>query len=759
MASINIQSFSGDIEIASNLTVNANTFHVDSVAKRIGIGKTDPAFALDVSGTINATSLYAGGSELQTGPWSSNASNIYYTTGAVGVGTDSPTKTLEVQGTLRLSNATTGEVSDLHVIEPHTWDTGTPIITPDRYQGDKFGWSVAISGDGMYVIGGAPYDDLTYTDQGSVYIYNRTGLIWSSPAKLNESAADRAPNNNFGLSVALSNDGTYAIVGSPFIDSPSSDSGAAYIFTRTGTNTWTQQQKLVPTDGVTSDWFGFSVDISDDGTYAIVGTPLEEDPGAGTNLGCAYIFTRSGSSWTQQQKIVATDKTSDDWFGATIAISGDGNYAIVGAYYNDDGGTNSGSAYIFTRSGSTWTQQKKLVATDHSTGDEFARSVAISRDGTYALVGSPYDDDGNYNNGSVYSFKRTGISWDNGIKILPSDPWSGGNFGYSVDISPDGAYAIVGTPNYRATSTNQGAAHIFRRTGTNTWDTGNRIVAADALASDYFGWSVSISEDATYATVGAYAKDYIYSDTGGIYIFKQDSVALSSTSRITAAGSVLSFTGQHMCFPDGPMSQGQIVSANKNKYVSLNGPLTTGAQAIKSSESIPVVCLSNVVNDKNVFGVVDRHEHGGTARVQQNGIGNVTQEKERGDNRVIVNSIGEGAMWVTNTNGNLVSGDYITTSNVAGYGQKQDDDIVHSYTVAKITMDCDFEPEDLPIQVIKKDAEGNNILDTYGRIQWEDMDRTEKAYRIRYLTTEGQTTDQANAVWRAAYVGCTYHCG
>jgi hypothetical protein len=160
-----------------------------------------------------------------------------------------------------------------------------------------------------------------------------------------------------------------------------------------------------------------------------------------------------------------------------------------------------------------------------------------------------------------------------------------------------------------------------------------------------------------------------------------------------------------------------------------------------------------------VFGVVDHQEQSGTTRIQESGIGKVTQEKEWGDNRVIVNSLGEGAIWVANTNGNLVSGDYITTSNIAGYGQKQESEFLANYTVAKITMDCDFNPEDLPVQVIKKDAEGNNVLDTYGRLQWEDTDRTQKAYRIRYLTTDGQRTDQANAVWTAAYVGCTYHCG
>jgi hypothetical protein len=400
------------------------------------------------------------------------------------------------------------------------------------------------------------------------------------------------------------------------------------------------------------------------------------------------------------------------------------------------------------------------VATDPAQNDYFGYSVSISDDGAYAIVGVPNVDSNGLNEvGAAYIFKRTGTTtWDAGTKIVkPGSRNAYDEFGRSVAMSSDGTYAIVGA--YRE-EIYTGAAYIFKRTGT-TWDTGTKIVATDPSYNTYFGESVSISGDGAYAMAGAR-----YDDNGGLnnngaaYIFTPDlGPALSSTLPIIADGTVLSFTGQHMCCPDGPMSQGQIVSANKNKYITLNGPLTTGAQAIKSSESIPVVCLSNVANDISVFGVVDCYEQGGTTRLQESGIGKVTQEKELGDNRVIVNSIGEGAMWVTNTNGNLASGDYITTSNVMGYGQKQDDDTVYSYTVAKITMDCDFEPKDLPVQVIKKDAEGKNVLDTYGRIQWEDTDRTEKAYRIQYLTTEGQTTDQANAVWTAAYVGCTYHCG
>jgi len=225
-------------------------------------------------------------------------------------------------------------------------------------------------------------------------------------------------------------------------------------------------------------------------------------------------------------------------------------------------------------------------------------------------------------------------------------------------------------------------------------------------------------------------------------------------SAITVIGTeITSFTGQHVCFPYGDMEQGLVVSANKNKYVSLNG-VTTGLSAIRSDESLPIVSLSNASNDGSVFGVVHELETGGTTRNRIVGGVNTKTQKMVGDNRAVVNSLGEGAMWVANTNGNLVSGDYITTSNVAGYGQRQDDDILHNYTVAKITMDCDFNPQEVPVQVIKEE------LDSYGRIQWEDHPtETEKAYKIRYLDATGVQTDEANAVHIAAFVGCTYHCG
>jgi hypothetical protein len=287
----------------------------------------------------------------------------------------------------------------------------------------------------------------------------------------------------------------------------------------------------------------------------------------------------------------------------------------------------------------------------------------------------------------------------------------------------------------------------------------------------------------------------------------------------TVGNSQLNFTGQHRTFiKDTPFTEaknleGLIVSSDQNKYIKMSGGIEAGSNAITTNESLPIVSLSNVVADKKCFGVISASEDPEKREEMHGNFGSVF-EKEKGDTRVYINSVGEGAIWVTDINGHLESGDYITTSNVAGYGQKQDSEFLANYTVAKITMDCDFEPVTQPIQIIRKEMgdvnywvkttyenvteeeysnltdenrrivddvyqkitkeelkteqEGYelevrqelvNILDEHGQIQWEDTDQTEKAYKIRYLDADGVETDEANHVHKAAFVGCTYHCG
>ena len=227
----------------------------------------------------------------------------------------------------------------------------------------------------------------------------------------------------------------------------------------------------------------------------------------------------------------------------------------------------------------------------------------------------------------------------------------------------------------------------------------------------------------------------------------------------------IDFTGQHRSIidkinvSDYENLEGLIVSANKNKYINVDKDITTGSNAIQISQSLPVVSLSNVVHDKACYGVISGSEDLDSRTYEQGTFVSVFQ-KQKGDTRAFINSVGEGAIWVSNIGGNLESGDYITTSNVAGYGQKQESEFLANYTVAKITMDCDFEPLTQPIQIIKKDKTGENVLDEHDQIQWEDHPtETEKAYKIRYLDANGVETDEANAVHTAAFVGCTYHCG
>lgn len=168
-------------------------------------------------------------------------------------------------------------------------------------------------------------------------------------------------------------------------------SGSAYIFRRDGTN-WTEQQKLTASDGAGYDWFGFRVSIS--GEYAIIGAQFDDDNRVSS--GSAYIFKREGSNWIEEQKLTASDGNIDDRFGISVSISGD--YAIVGAYGDDDNGINSGSAYIFERDISNWTEKQKLTASDGSEFDGFGISVSIS--GEYTIAGAYYDDD----NGGVFRF-------------------------------------------------------------------------------------------------------------------------------------------------------------------------------------------------------------------------------------------------------------------------------------------------------------------------------------------------------------------
>ena len=317
-----------------------------------------------------------------------------------------------------------------------TWTQQAKIVASDAAAGDdNFGGSVSIYGD--YLVVGATGEDAGGESAGAAYVFLRLGTAWTQQAKI--VASDPSGVARFGGSVSIYSD--YIVVGSFTKSTVGNYDGAAYVFLRSGTS-WTQQAKIVASDAAAGDFFGRSVSIY--GDYFVVGADREN-----TERGAAYVFIRSGTSWTQQAKIVASDAAVDDDFGTSSAI--DGDYIVVGAPGESSG---AGAAYVFLRSGTAWTQQAKIVASDAAAGDAFGRSVSIS--GEYIVVGASFEDAGGTDSGAAYLFIRDGTSWAQQLKYQSSDIAAGDKIGTSVAVS--GEIVAIGAP-FKATST--GAAYVF----------------------------------------------------------------------------------------------------------------------------------------------------------------------------------------------------------------------------------------------------------------------------------------------------------
>lgn len=313
-----------------------------------------------------------------------------------------------------------------------TWSLEQKLLPSDGSTGKRFGGSVAIHGDTALI---GAYNDYT----GSAYVFTRSGTTWTQQAKL--LASDGELNEYFGTSVSM--DGDTALIGAYWDDDNGDYSGSAYVFTRSGT-TWSEQAKLLASDGVEEDQFGISVSLS--GDSALIGSYANA-------AGSAYVFTRSGTTWTQQAKLLASDGEIRDEFG--ISVSLDGDSALIGAWLDDDNGHWSGSAYVFTRSGTTWTQQAKLLASDGATDDYFGVSVSIN--GDRALIGAYWDNDNGDYSGSAYIFTRTGTMWTQEAKLLALDGAPGAMFGKAVSIQAETALISVRYDSQR------GCAYVFRK--------------------------------------------------------------------------------------------------------------------------------------------------------------------------------------------------------------------------------------------------------------------------------------------------------
>lgn len=429
--------------------------------------------------------------------------------------------------------------------------------------------SVKLSADGLTMAVGAHLEDgsglgvnsannNSAADGGAAYVYTRASLtsVWAfqSYIKANNTNA----NDRFGFAVDLSADGNTLAVGAyledgsgtgvnPSNDNASADSGAVYIYQRTGT-TWAFQAYIKASNTGNTDGFGVSAKLSGDGNTLVVGAFNESSSGAGVNgpnnnaatyAGAAYVYTRSGSTWTFSTYLKPLNPDAQDRFGRWVAINNDGATIAVSSYGEDGNGygvnplinnnlKDSGAVYIFVKSGATYTQQAYIKAGNRGAADYFGYDVDLSDDGNTMAVGGRNEDSNSLgvngsdnqsavDSGAAYVFSRTGTTWTQEAFMKASNTGAGDLFGHTVAISRDGNSVLVGAfredsstscvnPVQNNTGENNGAAyHFFKISG--KWSQGFMYKSQASTKSDQFGQVVALSGIGNVVAIGANAED------------------------------------------------------------------------------------------------------------------------------------------------------------------------------------------------------------------------------------------------------------
>ena len=380
------------------------------------------------------------------------------------------------------------------------------LTAADGLRGDEFGISVAVDGD-TAVIGAYQDDDATNgDDSGSAYVFTKVSGVWKQVAKL--TADDGAANDEFGISVAIDGSTIVVVAHQNDADTNDNDEGAAYVFAKpaSGWADMTQTAKLTAFGAAANDEFGISVAV--DGNTVLVGAHQYD-----SGKGAAYVFTKPFTGWADSNetaKLIASDAAANDEFGISVAL--DGDTAVIGAYHDDhtdDGNTigNAGSAYVFTKVSGVWSQKAKLIAVDGAANDEFGISVAVN--GDTVVVGARQDDDNGNQSGSAYVFTKLSSGWSNSnemAKLTASDGAANDEFGISVAV--EGDTAVIGA---RQDDTSNGSAYVFTKVS-GVWSQKAKLTASDGAADDEFGISVAVDGDTV--VVGAY-KHNVGEGTGG----------------------------------------------------------------------------------------------------------------------------------------------------------------------------------------------------------------------------------------------------
>jgi len=397
------------------------------------------------------------------------------------------------------------------------------IYNPDPETGSYFGYSTAISDDGERCIVGG-YGENTSLRRGSAYVFIKSNCTWV----LEQEIVNPAPElyDWFGFHVSIDTTGTRVIVSSHGT-AGSVNQGVAYIYSRSDT-TWTLEQTITNPTPETNDFFGVISSLDSAGERCII-SGHADNTGA-SSAGSVYIYLRSGTTWSLEETINNPTPANTDYFGRAVSMDSTGTRIIVGAFQDNTYATHAGSVYIYVRSGITWTLEDTINNPTPSLDDYFGWSVSIDSTGTRILVGAYGDNTTANDTGTIYVYLRSGITWTLEDTIENPFPNTSDWFGYSVSINSSGTKLISGALKDDTTAPDAGSAYIFTRSDTN-WTLEQTI--NNPTTAVHFGISVDICADGMYIIGSPNALDisetiaagtaYIYDCSVGqtpIYRFK-----------------------------------------------------------------------------------------------------------------------------------------------------------------------------------------------------------------------------------------------
>jgi uncharacterized protein (TIGR03437 family) len=412
------------------------------------------------------------------------------------------------------------------------------------------GGAVAISGDGSTILVGGVLDN---NGCGAAWVYVRSASGWKQQAKLVRPTGIR---DYFGAEVALSEDGNLAVVSSPYSNS---DRGAVWTFTRNGTSWMPDAGSLTPDDLAPPSRFGGSIALSADGQTLAVGGPFDRN-----SVGAVWIFTRTSGAWIQQgPKLGGIDAAGAPLQGVSVSISGDGNTLLFGGL---DDANAAGAAWVFTRSAGAWKRQGPKLVGAGAEGDFSwqGSEVALASDGNAALIAGQHD---NYSAGAVWVFTRVGGSWtQQGGKLVGAGA-EGRAYQGSVALSGDGSVAVIGGPGDHFPP-QTGATWVFNRSGSEWRQHGDKLVGWGSMGQTYQGISVAIDKVGKTLVVGGRYDD---GGTGAAWVFSSDPVVNNRPNIIgvtnaagflpgrIASGSWVSIFGSGLARTSRPWNEAEIV--------------------------------------------------------------------------------------------------------------------------------------------------------------------------------------------------------